>query len=308
MANSVVEIRPSAGAVGSEILGVDLTQPLADDELTTIRHTLADRGVIFFRDQHLTPEQQIGFAEQFGPINVNRFFRHVDGFPQIAEVRKEPGQTANIGGGWHTDHSYDTAPALGSILYAREVPRSGGDTLFAGMYAAFDALSDGLKATLERLRGVHSSRHVFGPEARRKANSDLQDRILNAELAIQDAIHPVVIRHPDSRPQSAVCQSGIHLALRWLDRGRIAPVAGLSLPPRGAPGILLPVPLATGLDGVLGQPGDLALRAERLPGRAATDAPHHGRGLSAFVGERSFPRERRRHHNPATKRSSQWIV
>ncbi len=199
------------GLSGSEILGVDLTQPLADDELTTIRHTLADRGVIFFRDQHLTPEQQIGFAEQFGPINVNRFFRHVDGFPQIAEVRKEPGQTANIGGGWHTDHSYDTAPALGSILYAREVPRSGGDTLFAGMYAAFDALSDGLKATLERLRGVHSSRHVFGPEARRKANSDLQDRILNADLAIQDAIHPVVIRHPDSGRKALYVNPGFTL-------------------------------------------------------------------------------------------------
>ena len=301
MGTSVVEIRPSAGAVGSEILGVDLTQPLAEDQLTTIRHTLADRGVIFFRDQRLTPEQQIGFAEQFGPINVNRFFRHVDGFPQIAEVRKEPGQTANIGGGWHTDHSYDTAPALGSILYAREVPLSGGDTLFAGMYAAFDALSDGLKATLERLRGVHSSRHVFGPEARRKANSDLQDRILNAELAIQDAIHPVVIRHPDSGRKALYVNPGFTLRFDGWTEEQIAPVAGLSLPPRGAPGILLPVPLATGLHGVLGQPGDLALRVERLPGRAASDAPHHGRGLSAFVGNGP-------HHNPATKRSSQWIV
>ena len=83
----------------------------------------------------------------------------------IAEVRKEPEQTRNIGGGWHTDHSYDEAPASGSMLYAREVPTTGGDTLFASMYAAYDALSDGLKATLEGLRAVHSSRHVFGPEA-----------------------------------------------------------------------------------------------------------------------------------------------
>src|SRR6185312_11913594 len=118
--------------------------------------------VVFFRDQQLTPEQHVAAAERFGPININLFFKHADGYPMIAEVRKEPEQKSNIGGGWHTDHSYDPAPALGSMLYAREVPRSGGDTMFASMYAAYDALSDGLKRTLEGLRAVHSSRHVFG--------------------------------------------------------------------------------------------------------------------------------------------------
>jgi taurine dioxygenase len=67
----------------------------------------------------------------------------------------------NIGNGWHTDHSYDEAPASGSMLYAREVPKTGNDTLFASMYAAYDALSDGLKSTLEGLRTLHSSLHVF---------------------------------------------------------------------------------------------------------------------------------------------------
>ena len=70
----------------------------------------------------------MSFARRFGEINVNRFFKAVDGYPMIAEVRKEPDQTGNIGGGWHTDHTYDQAPAMGSILYAREVPETGGDT------------------------------------------------------------------------------------------------------------------------------------------------------------------------------------
>ena len=118
--------------------------------------------MVFFRDQTLTPEQHIALARQFGAINVNRFFAHADGYPEIALVVKEPDQTKNIGGGWHTDHSYDQIPALGSMLYAREVPPTGGDTLFASMYAAYDALSDGLKQTLAGLRAVHSSRHVFG--------------------------------------------------------------------------------------------------------------------------------------------------
>lgn len=196
MRNSEIEIHPFTGAVGAEIRNVDLAS-LDETEADTVRRTLFDRGVVFFRGQHLTPEQHVAAAEKFGPIDVNRFFKHVDGYPMIAEVRKEPEQKSNIGGGWHTDHTYDQAPALGSMLYALEVPPTGGDTLFASMYAAYDALSDGLKQTLEGLRAMHSSRHVFGAN-RYKGGNDLQGRLGNPELATQDAVHPVVIRHPGS--------------------------------------------------------------------------------------------------------------
>jgi taurine dioxygenase len=127
---------------------------------------------------------------------VNRFFTPVPDHPQIAEVRKEPNQSFNIGGGWHTDHSYDQIPALGSMLYARELPPTGGDTLYASMYAAFDALSDGMKRMLEGLEAVHSSRHVFGATASRPA--ELADRLGNQASATQDAVHPVVLTHPRS--------------------------------------------------------------------------------------------------------------
>lgn len=196
MRNARFDVRPSSPAVGAEILGVDLSKPLTAEETSDIREALNEHGVIFFRDQELTPEQHIAFAERFAPININRFFRSVPGHPQIAEVRKEPDQTANIGGGWHTDHSYDEAPALGSILLAREVPDHGGDTMFASMHHAYEALSDGLKRTLEGLRAVHSSRHVFGAAARYA--KDTAGRIGNAERATQDAVHPVVIRHPET--------------------------------------------------------------------------------------------------------------
>jgi len=186
--------------------GVTLAEPLAADALQTIRRTLADRGVVFFRDQQLTPEQHIALARRFGDINVNRFFAHAENYPEIALVAKEPHQTRNIGGGWHTDHSYDQAPAMGSILYAREVPPSGGDTLFASMYAAYDALSDGLKRTLEDLRALHSSRHVFGME-----RPDMQGRIGKPELATQDAVHPVVITHPDSGRKALYVNPGFTL-------------------------------------------------------------------------------------------------
>src|SRR5882757_339525 len=206
MRSNHLEIRPLSGTVGAEIGEVDLSAPLSDGTVAGIRDVLAEYGVVVFRDQTLKPEQHIATARRFGEVNINRFFAHADQFPEIALVSKEPDQTANIGGGWHTDHSYDERPALGSMLYALEVPSSGGDTMFASMYAAYDALSDGLKETLSRLRAVHSSRHVFGVE-----RPAMQGRIGNPELATQDAIHPVVITHPESKKRALYVNPGFTL-------------------------------------------------------------------------------------------------
>jgi taurine dioxygenase len=205
-----IRVEPISSKVGAEIAGVDLRAPVADDVFAEIRRAFGEHGVVFFRDQHLTPEQHIAFAERFAPIDINRFFAAAPGYPMIAEVRKEPDQQRNIGGGWHTDHSYDEVPALGSMLFAREVPKTGGDTLFASMYAAYDALSDGLKATLEGLRACHSSRHVFGPEAQAR-RGDLAGRIGNPELATQDAVHPVIIRHPQTGRRALYVNPGFTL-------------------------------------------------------------------------------------------------
>lgn len=197
MRNSPINIAPIAGALGAEVLGVDLAVPMENALFAQIRQAFHDHSVIVFRDQDLTPQQHIAFARRFGPINVNRFFSTVPGQPEIAEVRKEPDQNKNIGETWHTDHSYDEIPALGSMLLAREVPAQGGDTMFASMVAAYDALSEGMKRTLAPLRALHSSRHVFGAKAGYH-NNDLKDRLHNPDAATQDAVHPVVIRHPDT--------------------------------------------------------------------------------------------------------------
>ena len=187
-----ISVTPLSAALGGEITGVDIAAGVSDEQFSEIRRAFSEYSVIFLRNQEITPEQHLAFAKRWGNINVNRFFRAVDGHPQIAEVRKEPDQSEVIGANWHTDHSYDRIPALGSLLYAREVPVGGGDTLFASMYAAHDALSDGLKKTLSSLRALHSSRHVFGEGG--YTNHD--DRYANSDAATQDAIHPVIIRHP----------------------------------------------------------------------------------------------------------------
>jgi taurine dioxygenase len=216
MLNSRIEARPTSGAVGAEILGIDLSCGLDDSDVDELRAAFNAYGVIFFRDQAISPEQHVAFAERFGTININRFFKAAPGYPQIAEVRKEPSQKTNIGGGWHTDHSYDQIPALGSILLAREVPQHGGDTLFASMALAYDALSDGLKRTLESLRAVHSSRHVFGAAAQYVKDSD--GRLGNSDHATQDASHPVIIRHPETGRQTLYVNPAFTLRFEgWTD-------------------------------------------------------------------------------------------
>ena len=188
---------PLSPALGAEIGGVDIARGVSDEQFAELRRAYANYGVIFFRDQHITPEQHIAFAERWGNINVNRFFQVVDRYPLIAEVRKEPDQTMNIGSKWHTDHSYDQIPAMGSILYALDIPKVGGDTLFASMNAAHDALSDGLRAMLSNMQAEHSSAHVFGEKGyANAASSDLAGRIGNPAAATQTATHPVIIKHP----------------------------------------------------------------------------------------------------------------
>lgn len=192
-----ISITPCNGP-GAEIGNIDLSQDPSDAEFAAIRQAFADHGLIFFRDQSITPEQHVAFARRWGDININRFFTPVDGYPEIAEVRKEPDQATNIGGGWHTDHSYDAEPAMGSILVARELPSQGGDTMFADMAAAYDTLDDDMKARLDGLEAVHSSKQIFGGKAAYHAQSDAGERLHNSDAAdaLDDVIHPVVITHP----------------------------------------------------------------------------------------------------------------
>lgn len=204
-----MEFIPISGACGAEVSGIDLARDLTPERVEALTAGLGEYGVLAFRGQDLAPEAHLAMGEAFGGVNINRFFKAADGYPGIAEVRKEPDQQVNIGGNWHTDHTYDTEPALGSILVAREVPPFGGDTQFSSMYAAYDALSDGLKAMLCGMKAVHSSRHAFGPRAHYvKDGSDLAGRLGNNEAATQDAAHPVVIRHPVSGRPSLYVNRG----------------------------------------------------------------------------------------------------
>ncbi len=188
-----MKVAPLSAALGVEVTDVQLAE-LEGASLDTLKQAVYENGVAVIRDQQLSPEQHIAFAKRWGGIDVNPFFPTNSGWPEIAEVRKSETQRVNIGGGWHTDHSYDEIPAMGSILVARELPPSGGDTLFASMGAVYDSLSDGLKQTLGTLRAVHSADHIYQPGGF-YSKTDQAEELTGQELSTR-AVHPVVIRHP----------------------------------------------------------------------------------------------------------------
>ena len=193
--DTALTVIPSGNMVGAEIIGVDLSAGLDDESFAAIEAAFNAHSVLCLRDQSADAATYVEFARRFGPINVNRFFKPVDGHPEIATVLKEKDQKQAVGEEWHTDHSYDQVPAMGSILRAIEMPPYGGDTLFVSMGAAYEALSPTMRQFLDGLTAVHSSRHVFGSAAQDNETART-GRIGNAEAAVQDARHPVVITHP----------------------------------------------------------------------------------------------------------------
>ena len=207
--------------VGVEITDVQLAA-LEGDGLAALKRAVYDNGVAVLRDQELSPEQHIAFAKRWGGIDVNPFFPTSSGWPEIAEVRKAETQRDNIGGGWHTDHSFDQIPAMGSILVARELPPIGGDTLFVGVGAVYDSLSDGLKATLGTLKAVHSADHIYQPGGF-YSKSDLADELTGQELSTR-AVHPVVIRHPVTGRKMLYVNAGFTLHFEGWTREESLPL------------------------------------------------------------------------------------
>src|SRR6202047_2506609 len=198
MANTI-RVTRIAGALGADISGVDLSRPLSDVAIGEIRAALLDNLVIFLHDQRLSPEQQLDFGRRFGELQVHEFVGGTAAHPEIIEVRKEPQETRNFGGGWHTDVSYLERPALGSVLYAREVPEFGGDTMFANQCLAYETLSDGRKSLLGGMRAVHSARKSYGLSAPRRAEEGKTSMgIRFSETAHGEVEHPVVRTHVET--------------------------------------------------------------------------------------------------------------
>lgn len=190
-----------AGACGAEISGVDLSRPLQPEVVAETRRAILENGVIFFRDQHMEDADLQRFTTYFGGFGIEPFVEGIETHPHVIAVVKEADErrVANFGGQWHSDWSFQETPPSFTFLNARELPPYGGDTMFANQYLAYEALTPGLRATLEGLNAVHSARRPYGPRGIYAGGTQARGmKIRTGEEALNEVVHPMVRVHPET--------------------------------------------------------------------------------------------------------------
>ncbi len=198
-----MKVRQVSHAIGAEVTEIDLRRPLTEAEWKDIYAAWLKHIVLIFPGQKLTPEQLIGFAGRFGPLDDHRedTASRLEDHPEIFVignhmVNGKLSRTRDVGRQWHSDHSYTTRPTLLSMLYCRTLPPVGGTTAFSNMYMAYDTLSDTMKGLLGNLEGVHELLHFFG-----RSTLHWKPEIKNpASIAERypPVVHPLVLVHPET--------------------------------------------------------------------------------------------------------------
>jgi taurine dioxygenase len=190
MAYEVLDVRPMTRRIGAEIAGLDLATPLTNRQAAELRDALAEHHVLFFHDQRLDHESHKALGRLFGELAIHSGVPGLPDHPEIVAIHADANSKFVAGESWHSDLTCDTAPPLGSILYMPVVPEFGGDTVFASMCAAYDALSPRMKTYLEGLTALHDADHVYRP------------LFPDLDRKYPSAIHPVVRTHPVSGRKS----------------------------------------------------------------------------------------------------------
>ncbi|AME25687.1 MULTISPECIES: TauD/TfdA dioxygenase family protein [Burkholderiaceae] len=200
--NQTIAITPFQGPVGAEVTGLDLSQPLADDDFKRIHRAHLDHHVVVFRDQRITPEQHIAFSRRFGPLQIHVLHQfQLSGHPEILIVSNvmENGKPIGLGDAghfWHSDLSYKETPSLGSLLHAQELPSEGGDTLFANMHLAWDTLPQALR---DAVKGRFAEHTYLAKYAELQKRSPWRPNLSAEQIAqVKPVVQPIVRTHPET--------------------------------------------------------------------------------------------------------------
>ena len=188
--------------LGAQVLGLDLAQPLSQGDFQRLHHAHLDHHVLVFRDQRITPQQQVDFSRRFGPLQIHvlRQFQ-LPSQPEVLIISNivENGQPIGLGDAghfWHSDLSYKEVPSLGSMLHAQELPDEGGDTVFANMHLAWESLPAALRHAVRGARAEHSYLSQY-EELRRR--NPWRPALTQAQIdEVQPVTHPVVRVHPET--------------------------------------------------------------------------------------------------------------
>jgi taurine dioxygenase len=190
------------GPLGAEVLGLDLGRPLSDDDFAVLHRAHLDHHLLIFRDMHITPAQQVAFSRRFGPLQIHvlRQFQ-LPSDPEVLIISniKENGQPIGLGDAghfWHSDLSYKEIPSLGSMLHAQELPKDGGDTLFANQHTAWEKLPQHLKDKVAHLTAEHSYLAKYAELQRR---NPWRPNLTQAQIdEVKPVVQPVVRVHPET--------------------------------------------------------------------------------------------------------------
>lgn len=208
-----LEVSHITGSLGAEVAGVDLSRDLDDAVLGEIRQALLDTLVIFFRGQTLTPDRQVAFARRWGDIHLHPYMAGMDDHPEVLEIRKTPADKKNFGGAWHSDQMFTAKPAMGTMLYAMEVPEAGGDTLFTNQYLAYEGLSPGMQAMLDRLRAISRGDRFDSHDGktRREFYADkLAMKVKEPGDTQTTTTHPLIRTHPETGRKALYIGGHVH--------------------------------------------------------------------------------------------------
>lgn len=197
MPYGTITVKKLAGALGAEVAGVDLRRPLSNQQRSEIHDAFLAHCAIYIRGQELGGEDLLRYARYFAEPAYYPFVEGLPDFPQIFELRKEPDQTVNVGGAWHSDTTYLDKPPIGTMLYCRETPAYGGDTMVANQYLAYETLSAGMRKMLDGLTGIYSAR-MNGGRGGRAENKYMKMKDAVAKADEIEAEHPVVRTHPET--------------------------------------------------------------------------------------------------------------
>ncbi|MEM7250496.1 MAG: TauD/TfdA family dioxygenase [Pseudomonadota bacterium] len=198
MINESVDIRPLSPHVGAEVFGIDLSSPLESSLVIRLHRALAHRHVLFFRDQNITPAEQVAFARHFGPLRTAQraSFGLVDGIPELSVLETDEAKPPNIDH-YHPDGIFREHPEFASVLRAVEVPPLGGDTIFTSLTAAYDALSESMKGYVADKYAIHDFMRLHGsPRKARSWKGDAGKGMAKARDANPPVAHPLVRTHP----------------------------------------------------------------------------------------------------------------
>ena len=200
-----ISVSPMAGALGAELGNVDLAQQHDPEQLDEVRGALHEFGVIVLRDQDITSDQYLAFARHFGDILPYPLVQGLPDHPDIVPVLKKEDERVNFGGIWHSDTTYLERPPMGSMLLAKKLPPQGGDTIWSNMMMAYETLSDGMKATLDGLIAINSSKKGSAAATRADRRKDASK---NDSGLATTAEHPVIRTHPATGKKSLYVNFG----------------------------------------------------------------------------------------------------